>query len=392
MIKKYLKREDVSNLIKEIKKNPRYYEKEKLEDNISIGNELSLYILYDALLKFKIVVDDDSMIGDFIAQLDKLYKKIDSYDQIVIGVNKLICYMTIKLFNIRGIDVKENKDKVIKHVYNKYILDGYYVHGFSTVYENSIKDNGFISEFYINYYQQFNDVKKIFEKYGMREIIEKDFSINKSYFTDDFIMGCHYSAMAPKYFTNMLFNKIYGNSNGKDNYLKLDYDSSISYLKRFMNDKSFDRKDMDYILYIVKKEWDLLFRVNKKISLMLVKRDFISFSNNNVNEYLNSSDDLYEIVDGILSSKIGSIVFDGTIESQNIEVISLENFYDIDVKNINRITINDKDEELLYKNRREVMNREFLDAYGNVYIFLVFGALFISLGVIITIIMIIRGI
>lgn len=392
MIKKYLKREDVSNLIKEIKRNPRYYEKEKLEYNISIGNELSLYILYDALLKFKIVVDDDSMIGDFIAQLDKLYKKIDSYDQIVIGVNKLICYMTIKLFNIRGIDVKENKDKVIKHVYNKYILDGYYVHGFSTVYENSIKDNGFISEFYINYYQQFNDVKKIFEKYGMREIIEKDFSINKSYFTDDFIMGCHYSAMAPKYFTNMLFNKIYGNSNGKDNYLKLDYDSSISYLKRFMNDKSFDRKDMDYILYIVKKEWDLLFRVNKKISLMLVKRDFISFSNNNVNEYLNSSDDLYEIVDGILSSKIGSIVFDGTIESQNIEVISLENFYDIDVKNINRITINDKDEELLYKNRREVMNREFLDAYGNVYIFLVFGALFISLGVIITIIMIIRGI
>lgn len=392
MIKKYLKREDVSNLIKEIKRNPRYYEKEKLEDNISVGNELSLYILYDALLKFKIVVDDDSMIGDFIAQLDKLYKKIDSYNQIVIGVNKLICYMTIKLFNIRRIDVKENKDKVIKHVYNKYILDGYYVHGFSTVYENSIKDNGFISEFYINYYQQFNDVKKIFEKYGMREIIEKDFSINKSYFTDDFIMGCHYSAMAPKYFTNMLFNKIYGNSNGKDNYLKLDYDSSISYLKRFMNDKSFDRKDMDYILYIVKKEWDLLFRVNKKISLMLVKRDFISFSNNNVNEYLNSSDDLYEIVDGILSSKIGSIVFDGTIESQNIEVISLENFYDIDVKNINRITINDKDEELLYKNRREVMNREFLDAYGNVYIFLVFGALFISLGVIITIIMIIRGI
>ena len=39
MIKKYLKREDVSNLIKEIKRNPRYYEKEKLEDNISIGNE-----------------------------------------------------------------------------------------------------------------------------------------------------------------------------------------------------------------------------------------------------------------------------------------------------------------------------------------------------------------
>lgn len=392
MIKKYLKREDVSNLIKEIKRNPRYYEKEKLEDNISIGNELSLYILYDALLKFKIVIDDDSLFDDFIVQLDKLYKKIDNYDQIVIGINKLICYMTIKLFNIRGMDEKENKNKVIEHVYNKYILGGYYVHGFSTVYENSIKDNGFISEFYINYYQQFNDVKKIFEKYGMREIIEKDFSSNKSYFTDNFIMGCHYSAMAPMYFTNMLFNNLYGNSDGKDGYLKLDYDSCISHLKRFMSDKSFDRKDMDYVLYIVKKEWDLLFRVNKKISLMLVKRSFISFSSNNIGEYLNSNEDLYEIVDGILSSKNGNIVFDGTIEPQNIEVVSLENFYDIDVKNINRITINDKDEDLPYKNRKEIMNREFLDAYGKVYIFLVFGSLFISLGVIITIIMIIRGI
>ena len=92
MIKKYLKREDVSNLIKEIKRNPRYYEKEKLEDNISIGNELSLYILYDALLKFKIVIDDDSLFGDFIVQLDKLYKKIDNYDQIVIGINKAYLY------------------------------------------------------------------------------------------------------------------------------------------------------------------------------------------------------------------------------------------------------------------------------------------------------------
>ena len=125
---------------------------------------------------------------------------------------------------------------------------------------------------------------------------------------------------------------------------------------------------------------------------MLVKRSFISFSSNNIGEYLNSNEDLYEIVDGILSSKSGNIVFDGTIGPQNIEVVSLENFYDIDVKNINRITINDKDEDLPYKNRKEIMNREFLDAYGKVYIFLVFGSLFISLGVIITIIMVIRGI
>ena len=392
MINKYLKREDVSNLIKEIRRNPRYYNKEILKDSNNIGNELSLYILYDALLKFKIVIDNEELLSEYVIQIDKLYKKIDSFNQIVVGINKLICYMTIKLFNIRGIDEVDNKTKVIEHVYNKYILNGYFVHGFSTVYENSIKDNGFVSEFYHNYYPQFNDMKKIFLKYGCGELLEKDFSVNKSYFTDDFIMGCHYSAMAPMYFTNILFSKIYGEDVEGSSYLKLDYDTSISRLKRFMIDKSFDRKDMDYVLYLIKKEWDFLSRVKKKISLMLVKKNYINYPSNNIEEYLSAEGDLYEVVDGILSSKNGNIVFDGSIESQNIEILSLDGYYDIAVENINRLTIKDKDDDLLYKNRKEVINREFLDAYGKVYIFLVFGSLFISLGVIITIIMVIRGI
>ena len=159
-----------------------------------------------------------------------------------------------------------------------------------------------------------------------------------------------------------------------------------------MIEKSFAREDMDYVLYMVKKEWELLSRVNKKISLMLVKRNCINCFNNNIEEYLNLDGDLYDVVDGILSSKNGNIIFSGSIESQNIEVLSLDGYYDVAIENINRLMINDKEEDLPYKNRKEVMNREFLNAYGKVYIFLVFGSLFISLGVIITIIMVIRGI
>ena len=249
-----------------------------------------------------------------------------------------------------------------------------------------------MSEFYVNYYDQFNDVKKIFEKYGCGDILKKDFSLNKTYFTDSFIMGCYYSSMAPMFFTNILFNRIFGDKLRKDNYLKLDYNACISHLKRYLVNKSFDKNDIDYILYIIKKEWDLLYRVNKKISLIVVKRSLISNSNNNIEEYLNDNGDLYDIVDGILSSKNGNVVFDGTIAAQNIEILSLDNYYDIDVKNISIITVDDNDDNLPYKNRNEYLNKEFLDAYGNVYIFLIIGSIFISLGVIITIIMVIRGI
>lgn len=390
MIDNYLRRIDVSNLIKEIKRNPRYHDKEKLEDVYgNVGNELSLYLLYDALLKFKIVIDNDDLLEDFILQLDKLYKRIDNYNQMIVGVNKLICYMTAKLLNIRGIEEPQNRKLLIEHVYNKYILNGYYIHGFSTVYENSIKENGFISEVYINYYQQFNDVKKLFEKYGLNDIFEKDFSINKTSFTDDFIMGCYYSEMSPGYLTNLLFNEIYDVSD-KTCYYNLDYDTSISYLKKFMISKSFDKTDIEYVLYMVKKEWDLLYRVKKKISLLLVKRCLIDNNNCSVDDYINDNNEIYEIIDRMLSSKNGNISFNGIIDNNNVNIITLDGFYDIDVENINKLSI--EDVKISYLNNKELMNKEFLDAYGKVYIFLIIGSLFISLGVIITIIMIIRGI
>ena len=393
MIDVYFKRKDVSNLIKEIKRNPRYYEKEKLENDTyygKIGNELSLYLLYDALLKFKIVIDDNYLLEDFIIQLDKLYKRIDSYGQIAVGINKLICYMTIKLLNIRGIEEPENKRKIIEHVYNRYIVNGYYLHGFNTVYENSIKEYGFVSEVYINYYSQFNDVKKILERYNMENLLDKDFSVNKTFFTDDFIMGCQYSAMSPGFFSNMLFNEVFEDVD-VNSYLMLDYDKSISYLKKFMINHSFSKNDMNYILYIVEKEWKLLYRVKKKISLLLVQRALIdNFINCNIEEYYNDNDDIYGIVDRMLRYKKNNVPFDSVIDNNSVNVVTLDGFYDVAVENINKLTVNEKD--LPFINNKEQMNREFLDAYGKVYVFLIFGSLSISLGVIITIIMIIRGI
>ena len=130
MIDKYLKKEDVQSLIKEIKRNPRYFEKEKgINDFYSdiMGSELSLYILYDALIKYKIIIDDEALFYDYIIQIDKLYKKIDNYSEIIVGINKLICYMVIRLLNIKGIEEKDNKRKIIDYIYKKYIIDGYFV-------------------------------------------------------------------------------------------------------------------------------------------------------------------------------------------------------------------------------------------------------------------------
>ena len=392
MLDSYFAREDVSRLIEELKTNPKYNCKEKDEENKyfeTINNELSLYILYDALLKYKLIVDEEFYLAEFIEQIDKIYKKIDNYNQIIVGVNKLICYIVSKYLKIKNINDSEGKEQIIRHIYDKYILNGYYVHGFSTVYEDSIKNNGFISEVYINYYRDMVEVKKIFEKYKLEDLIDKDFTVNKTYFTDDFIMGCYYSAMSPGYFSNVLFDKkICGKNNDRKSYLDSDYDSTISCLKKYMIDNFFKEEDMKFILDVFSKQWEYINKVDKKISLLAVKRYLINDNYNSIDEYLKDDDDVYDIVDRMLSPKNGNIVFNEVINPEDITILSLENNYE---KKINEedIVINEKD--LPYKNNKEIINKDFLDAYGNVYIFLIFGSLFISLGVIVTIIMVIRG-
>ena len=391
MIDKYLKKEDVQSLIKEIKRNPRYFEKEKgINDFYSdiMGSELSLYILYDALIKYKIIIDDEALFYDYIIQIDKLYKKIDNYSEIIVGINKLICYMVIRLLNIKGIEEKDNKRKIIDYIYKKYIIDGYFVHGFSTVYENSIKESGFIPEVYKNYYNNFYELKSIFSKYGYDCLIEKDFTNCCTYFTDNFIMGCFYSSMSPGYYSNLLFNRVLGKCE-IENYLKLDFDGSINYLKKFMISKSFDKKDIDYVLYVVKKEWDLLFRVKKKINLLFVRRNLIDCPINKIDDYLDDDSDIFDIVDRILCSKNENIEFSDVISSADLNISSIDDYYDIPIDNINKLSINN--DYLPFKKNNEVVNHEFLNAYGNVYIFLLLGSIFISFGVIIMVIMILRG-
>lgn len=393
MIDDYLKKQEVIDFIDKIKEYPKYNLKNGIDStnyDENIGNELSLYILYDALLKYKIIIDDDDLFGIFIEQLDKIFKKIDGYENVLIGINKLICYIVIKHLKITDVKTEENRNSIISFVYDKYISNGYYVHGFNSVYEKAIKENGFVSEVYQNNYVEMNSIKEIFNKYKI-DAIKKDFSLNKTFFTDDFIMGCYYSAMSPGYFSGLLFNQIlYGNKLRLENYLKPDYDASISDLKRFLNNKSFSDKEKKYILDVVSKEWNYLNTSSKRICLLLVKRNRISSEyKSKIEDFLNDKSDVYEIVDRMLNSKYANVAFDGVINAEDILIASFDNFYSKKEKVEKPKEIDQNIDKMM---KVSLENQEFLDSYGKVYIFLIISSLLISLGVIISLIFTVRGI
>ncbi len=391
MLEELLKREDVNSFIKILKNNDRYFDKEfkKIADRkITVGKELALYIFYESLYKFQLLFEDVYMFDEYMIQLDRLYKRIDNFDDIEVGINKLLCkLLTIKL------DIKDEQDidsrrEIIEYVYDKYIVDGYYIHGFNTSYTKEILEKGFNPEEYQNYYDKFSKLNKIFAKYNVINIIDKDFTKKEVTFTDNFLMACYYSTYGPNFFSKFLKSEDYfGRLQKQDGYLIDDYNLTISRLKRFMDNNLFKEDDKKFILDLVKDEWDLLHREDKKISLLLVKRDEISKDKISLSEYINSDEDLYDVVDRLLSSKKNKIECSNTIPSDKLEIITLDTYYEKTDDDFDK-----EYEEQFDKYRLEQENKEFMDTYGSVSILLIAGSLLITLGVIVTIFMVIRGI
>ena len=378
MLKEYLNRLDVLKIIKEIETNDKYFNKStnNLSNSfICISNEIALFIFYDALYKYKIIIDDDILLEDYLNQVDKLYKKFDSFEEVKYGINRLICKMLINKYDVKDINDNLYKEIIISRVYDRYILDGYFIHGFHSTYIDDIKRNGFKPGEYFNYYDRFDKVNEIFLKYNQSPIIDKDFSNKNIYFTDDFIMGCYYSNYAPLFFYKFLFNEIsYGKRIRKDNCLLSDYDTLTRHLKRFMNNNSFNEIDKKYILDLVEDEYKLLNRNKNYISLLLVKRNKIFNKEIKVDEYLKDKKDIYEIVDRMLNSKYSNLEYDEYLSCDEFEVVRLDNYHE-----------EEKEKKV------EVKEVDINDKHGSVSILLLLGCLLISLGVIISIFSVLGG-
>lgn len=389
MLDKYLNRKEVISFINELENNNIFCSISAYENSNYgkyIGSELALYTFYDALMKYKIIIDDENLFDDFFEQVQKIYRRITTYDDLVLGIKKVICNIVGVKIGIKNFHSLENRNAIIKYIYNKYVVEGYYYHGFSTIYENAITENGFIPDSYENFYSLMKHVDKIFSKYGASNIMKRDFDNGKIYFTDDFIMSCHYSIVSPNYFYNLLFNEeVYGKRIRKDGYLIGDYSTCIKNLKRFMSNNLFSEKDKNYVLKVVNDMWNYLHKVDRKISILVVKRKLIDGDNKtHVNDFLNDKCDLYEIVDRIFSSKYSNVVVNKIINSNNLEVISLNDFYRNKV-----IKKGSKSNDIVNFNIN--FNNELLNAYGRASIFIILGSMMITLGVIITIISILRG-
>ena len=106
MLDEYLNRKDVHLFINRIINNSGYNSKDRVLSimRYATSRDIALFTFYDALFKFRVVVDDFILFPEYLKDLEKLYKKIDNYDDVSAGINKLICKNVVLKLNIKNLD------------------------------------------------------------------------------------------------------------------------------------------------------------------------------------------------------------------------------------------------------------------------------------------------
>ena len=385
MLDEFLKRGDVETFIKEIKTNEKYFAKRNESfpsRSFTVSSELALYIFYDALYKYRVILNDIYLFDEYLEQLELLFRKLDNFEDVMIGINKLICKMVIVKLDIKDIESKEARKQILSYIHGHYIINGYFIHGFNSSYSSTIEKDGFSPEEYENYYERFQKINEIFAKYNVIRIVDKDFTKKRVYFTDDTIMGCYYSTYAPMFYYSFLTSEDYfGKLGRQDGYLIDNYDVVISRLKRFMSNNLFSKSEQRTVLKTIDEEWNILNRSPRKVALLFVKRSkVVGSSNDKLRDYLESDKDLEEIVDRIFSSKYGDVVIDKMIRYGDYQLLLLDDFYQ-------QNSVEKEDKSVPVAKR----SFQLANSYGMASILLILGSFCITLGVIFTIIMILRG-
>jgi hypothetical protein len=148
-----------------------------------------------------------------------------------------------------------------------------------------------------------------------------------------------------------------------------------------MSNHSFRLSEQKAMIRVVQDEWNFLTRVPRKINLLFVKRNKImDVSYDKLYEYLDSSKGVYEIINRILTPQYSEVSMRNLLKYGEYQMISFEDFY---------MKSSQTDQKSFFPEQAKQLT--LLNSYGVVSICLIAGSILISLGVIVTIIMILRG-
>lgn len=384
MLDSLLEREDVKKILVDICNSARYYAKETSSSmgyQMYSGSSQLLFLFYDALFKYKLIIEEMYYFNDFLEQVDKLIRKIDSFSEIGYGINRIIGRVCAYKLGINDIDTDYAKETVLRYIHDKYIVNGYFIHGYTPHYYSSILENGFSPENYKNLYAKFRNVQNILKEKKHLSLMDKDFDAEAVSFTDSFLMGCYYSVNSPMYFSKLVSkNEFIDDDLSLDAYAMGDYELCLKNLYKVCAKLKLNDTEKYIFLDAFKSEWKLLEKNSSTISLMLVTRSSLGVDFD-IDKFITEVKDnsFIEAVCKLLGQR-SNVLVSKYIRKDDITLLNLSSS--------KKYTKEEKKDSLAVELERTFIRSDdefaFSNTYGKVSILLLVGTMCITIGVILT--------
>lgn len=378
--------------------------------NVSINgedytyNQYSLLIAMDLVIKYQIIINDESYHNLFFQKLETITKDYQDHQDLVIKGNKLLIELIAQKLNLQ-VNTTESKKEILKYIYDKYIVNGYCFHSFPSALKKTVEEEGLTQDID---YKELSDLKKInyiFDKHNYKNIISRDLKAKSKaiYITDSPAMAYYYAFRSPEYLAELTsLSKYYENvkNYNKNAFYEKDYQSCKSNLVSLCEHVRMTVKEENTILKSFDRRWHALKMTKSTPCIAFIKRsDLAKDSLPNIDKIIDSVDklDLSILISKITDSRYPIIRRYSDINSLNLMVITMPSYREI--KN-NEFLAYENTKGLKTTKTREVYQEDKMEArrsfkyaysYGNANVLALTGLLLITLGLTLSIIIKVVG-
>lgn len=299
MIEKFLERADVLDFLRECLTDSRFVNtttSEIFEEDLFLKNQYGLLFAMDALIKFDIIVGDKELIDEYVAQLRRIMKKFNTGNDLYVGLNKTLGKLIASKLNLEDTDTTENKQAIIKYIYERYIQNGYIFHSFPAEYLEEIRNTGIdSSEAYYNL-EEVKEIDAIFKNHGMGKVFDglnedRNYAID---ITDSPLIAYFNALNMPKYLNTFTSTNEYlpDNKYDRNAFYKKDKVACLDNIKRLSNNAGLTTQEKEKVLDFFEKEWRLYKCSSCSPYIMFIKRS--SLGKNYLDHYQAILDNCYK--------------------------------------------------------------------------------------------------
>ncbi len=371
MLDSILKKDFVVELIEQIVNNPKYYNKKhKYDTNFNyVLHEEVLILFYSSLYKYKIIIEEESYLKEYVNLVEGLLKRLNTIEDIEQGVSNIIGKLVARKLHILDINQGNSKQDIFNYIHLKYIQNGYYTRGISRKDYKNIKQKGLVKDIYL---EEVNKLKVLSDKYHLNLFHNYHDNI---LLNTNIKFACLYSINSPIYLYNLLIDNKKIDDNSQVAYYLKDYDKAINLLNKKLANSNINEKDKQEVVILFNKLWSYYHIGENNIYLVLVKREKLDKEISEIK--YNKEFDFYENLYKIFSTD-NSYQLSTSLNLADLEFIEFPspNTYIRKVKKKNK----KKKVELVQDGFR------FDNKYGKASICMILGAILIIIGVLLTII------